>query len=60
MRTDIPPLLQYPIGDAAYAFTASLISMFYAPGWGGSARGLVGLLRALMPGGNSRQKPKQQ
>jgi hypothetical protein len=60
MRTDIPPLLQYPIGDAAYAFTASLISMFYAPGWGGCARGLIGLLRSVMPSIGSRQKPKWQ
>lgn len=56
MRTDIPPLLQYPIGDAAYAFTASLIAMFYAPSWGGAARGLAGLLRAVMPGGSGKSK----
>ncbi|BDA44107.1 betaine aldehyde dehydrogenase, chloroplastic [Coccomyxa sp. Obi] len=29
MRTDIPPLLQYPVGDAAFPFVCGLISMFY-------------------------------
>ncbi len=51
MRTEIPPLLQYPVGDAAYRFTASLIAMFYSPSWGGAAGGLVGLLRCFLPGG---------
>ena len=55
MRTDIPPLLRYPIGDAAYRFTASLIAMFYSPSLGGAAAGLVGLLRCFLPSGGGKK-----
>lgn len=50
MRTNIPPMLQYPVGANAYRFTASLISMFYSPSLTGCVGGLVGLLKCFLPG----------
>lgn len=62
MKTEIPPLLQYPIGAQAYRFTASLIAMFYAPSLGGSARGLWGLAACFLPflGGGAAPKPSSK
>lgn len=36
--TAIPPLLQYPVSDKAFAFVQSLVWMFYAPSWAGGCR----------------------
>ena len=49
MKTAIPPLLQYPVGDAALAFTSGLIALFYAPELSGKLRGLLRLIRCLLP-----------
>lgn len=48
MRTDIPPLLQYPTKPAAFAFQTALVQMFYAPGLAAKINGLVALLKALL------------
>lgn len=50
IRTDIPPMLQYPIGAKAYRFTASLISMFYSPSMAGCLGGLLAMARCFLPG----------
>ena len=50
MRTDIPPLLRYPVGDSAFGFVAGLVAMFYGTSLGARARGVAAVLRALLPG----------
>ena len=50
MRTDIPPILRYPVGDGAFGFVAGLVTMFYGTSLGTRARGLAAVLRALLPG----------
>ena len=40
MRTDIPPLLQYPLSTRSFAFVSGLIDLFYAPAWSTSLKGI--------------------
>ncbi|KAK9821805.1 hypothetical protein WJX81_007733 [Elliptochloris bilobata] len=54
MRTDIPPILRYPVGDGAFGFVAGLVGMFYGTSLGARARGLGAVLRALLPAGKKR------
>ena len=49
MRTDIPAILRYPVGDGAFGFVAGLIAMFYGTSLGARGRGLGAVLRALLP-----------
>ncbi len=56
MRTDIPPMLRYPLHLNAYQFTTALISMFYSLNIAGSVNGLVSLLASLMP---ARKQPSK-
>ena len=48
IRTEIPPLLQYPTKPAAFAFQTALVQMFYAPGLTAKVGGLIALLKALL------------
>ncbi len=48
IRTDIPPLLQYPVGDAAFPFVCGLIAMFYGPGLRARLDGLVSVARCFL------------
>ncbi|KAK9808600.1 hypothetical protein WJX72_000341 [[Myrmecia] bisecta] len=59
MRTDMPPIIQYPVGDGAFSFTCGLVTMFYAPSWRGSLRGVATLLSALMTGSKKPAKKQQ-
>lgn len=59
MRTDIPPILQYPVGDQSFQFACALVSMFYSPSFVGNLRGLQSLLSALLQRGTSRAVQKQ-
>lgn len=59
MKTEIPPIMQYPVDRRAYPFATSLIRMFYAPGWAGSIGGLLSLLGCFLPGAG-KPKPKQK
>ena len=56
MKTEIPPIMQYPLDPRAYRFATSLISMFYAPSVWGSLGGLAGLLGCFMPGGGKLKR----
>lgn len=49
MRTDIPPILRYPVGDGAFGFVAGLVAMFYGTSLRARACGLGAVLRALLP-----------
>ena len=53
MRTDIPPILRYPVGDRAFGFVVGLVAMFYGTSLGARARGLGAVLRALLPAGRT-------
>ncbi|KAL3154777.1 hypothetical protein ABBQ38_011323 [Trebouxia sp. C0009 RCD-2024] len=59
MRTDIPPILQYPLSDKSFQFACALVSMFYSPSLLGNLRGLQSLLSALLPGGTPKAAQKQ-
>lgn len=58
MKTEIPPIMQYPVDRRAYRFATSLIRMFYAPNLAGNLGGLLSLLGCFLPGG-SKPKPKR-
>lgn len=58
-KTALPPMLQYPVSDAAFGFVTSLVRMFYAPSVVGQVQGLVGVLGAML-GGGSKGKGKHQ
>ncbi|CAK0772335.1 hypothetical protein CVIRNUC_003952 [Coccomyxa viridis] len=48
MRTDIPPLLQYPVGDSAFPFVCGLISMFYGLSLRENFRGLCSVISCFI------------
>ena len=50
MRTDIPPLLQYPVGDLAFPFVCGLISMFYGLTYLENLRGLCSVISCFLSG----------
>lgn len=50
MRTDIPPLLQYPVGDSAFPFVCGLISMFYGFSVRENLRGLYTVISCFLGG----------
>lgn len=56
VRTDIPPILNYPIGDTTSRFMLKLTQMLYSTSWGGKAGGLFGLLGALVGGGKKKNE----
>lgn len=60
MKTDIPLILQYPVGDKSFQFACALVSMFYSPSLLGNLKGLQSLLSALMPAGASKAAQKRQ
>ncbi len=49
--TAIPPLLQYPVKDAAFDFVTSLVWMFYSESLLGNVKGLFGLAGCFLFGG---------
>ena len=55
MKTTIPPMLQYPVGDAAFQFTSSLVALFYAPELSGRLRGLIQLVQCFLPSIRAKQ-----
>ena len=50
VKTQIPPLLRYPIPDAGFGFVCGLIRMFYAPEWSTTAAGLRDVIGAAVFG----------
>ncbi len=54
-KTALPPMLQYPVSNAAFGFVTSLVRMFYAPSLAGQAKGLVGVLGAMLGVGGAGQ-----
>jgi hypothetical protein len=56
MRTDIPPILRYPVGNGAFGFVAGLVAMFYGTSLAARARGLSAVLGALLRGAPARPK----
>ena len=60
MKTDIPPILQYPVGDKSFQFACALVSMFYSPSLLGNLKGLQSLLMALMPASAAKAVQKHQ
>ena len=50
IRTQIPPLLRYPIPDAGFGFVCGLIRTFYAPEWMTTAAGLRDVICAAVFG----------
>ena len=48
MRTDIPPLLQYPVKSGAFEFVCGLVKMFYGLTLRDQVNGVVSILRSLM------------
>eukprot|EP00887_Chlorella_sp_A99_P003616 scaffold7.g3616.t1 len=53
-KTAIPPLLRYPVSDAAFGFVSSLVWMFYAPGLGGNLKGLLDVISCFLSGGKKK------
>lgn len=51
-------MLQYPVGDAAFTFTCSLISLFYAPDLLSKLQAVRQLLGCLLQ--SHRQSNKQK
>ena len=58
VKTDIPPILNYPVKDETTRFMLKLTKMLYDTTWSGKIGGLTGLLGALM--GRSKKDKKQQ
>lgn len=58
MRTDIPPLLQYPVGDAAFPFVCGLISMFYGLNVRDNVAGLLTVLKCFLCGSKPAEKKR--
>ena len=56
IRTQIPPLLRYPIPDAGFGFVCGLIRMFYAPEWTSTAAGLRDVIGAAVFGQVKKEK----
>lgn len=56
VRTDIPPILNYPIKDQTSRFMLKLTEMLYDTTYSGKVVGLFGLLKALVGGGSSSGK----
>ena len=56
IKTQIPPLLRYPIPDAGFGFVCGLIRMFYAPEWGTTAAGLRDVIGAAVFGEVKKSK----
>jgi acyl-CoA reductase-like NAD-dependent aldehyde dehydrogenase len=52
--TAIPPLLQYPVKDAAFDFVTSLVWMFYSESPIGQIKGLLGLAGCFVFGARAR------
>ena len=52
--TAIPPLLQYPVKDAAFDFVTSLVWMFYSESSIGKLKGLLGLAGCFVFGARAR------
>ena len=50
IKTQIPPLLRYPIPDAGFGFVCGLIRMFYAPEWASTVAGLGDVIGAAVFG----------
>jgi acyl-CoA reductase-like NAD-dependent aldehyde dehydrogenase len=50
IKTQIPPLLRYPIPDAGFGFVCGLIRMFYAPDWASAVAGLRDVIGAAVFG----------
>jgi acyl-CoA reductase-like NAD-dependent aldehyde dehydrogenase len=50
IKTQIPPLLRYPVPEAGFGFVCGLIRMFYAPEWGTVAAGLMDVIGAAVFG----------
>ena len=48
IRTDMPPVLQYPVGRTALPFVCGLIRMFYGPSLLDVLHGLGAVLSALL------------
>lgn len=48
MRTDIPPLLQYPVKQGAFNFVCGLVKMFYGLTLQDQLHGIVSILKALL------------
>ena len=59
LKTSIPPLLQYPVGDKAFQFVCGLVSMFYAPTLSGNVQGLVNVITGLLPNKPVQDKNKK-
>ena len=59
MRTDIPAILRYPVGDGAFGFVAGLVAVFYGTSLRTRAAGLGAVLRALLPARRSARSKKE-
>jgi aldehyde dehydrogenase (NAD+) len=58
IRTNIPPLLQYPIPAAGFDFATSLVGMMYGPGLISRAKAIWKLTVLSIVGGGGAKKPK--
>ena len=56
IRTDIPPMLRYPVDSNALKFVSGLVSMFYSPELRSKAQGLMHILSAITKCPDSRTK----
>lgn len=59
LKTVIPPILQYPVGDKSFQFACALVSLFYSPSLAGSIGGLKSLILAMLPGSTSHSVQKK-
>lgn len=56
IKTQIPPLLRYPVPDAGFGFVCGLIRMFYAPEWSSTVLGLRDVIGAAVFGKVKKEK----
>lgn len=56
-KTQLPPLLQYPVGGPAFDFVSGLVRMFYSPSCLAQAAGVGQVLRALLPRAAGAKRP---
>jgi len=59
LKTVIPPILQYPVGDKSFQFACALVSMFYSTSLAGNVGGLKSLILAMLPGRTSQSVQKK-
>eukprot|EP00210_Caulerpa_lentillifera_P007017 g6711.t1 len=60
MKTELPPLLQYPVKDKAFEFVSGLTKMFYYPGLNQRLQGLGMVIKYSLSSSIKKKKDKEE